>query len=204
MHVLLPVFDLVGTFVFAISGAMAGVRQRLDLFGVSVLAFAAGNVGGILRDVLIGAVPPLAIAHWRYSLASIAAAFAAFFGHRIIERIQSPVLIFDAAGLGLFAVVGAQKALDFGLSSVMAAILGMITGIGGGIVRDVLVGRVPAVLHGELYAVAALAGAGVLVLGDALGVPSTLTAVAGAVLCFSLRYLALRHRWHLPVPRHRD
>lgn len=204
MHVLLPVFDLAGTFVFAISGAMAGVRQRFDLFGVSVLAFAAGNVGGILRDVLIGAVPPLAIAHWRYSLVSIAAALAAFFGHRIIERIQSPVLIFDAAGLGLFAVVGAQKALDFGLPSVMAAVLGMVTGIGGGIVRDVLVGRVPAVLHGELYAVAALAGAGVLVIGDALGVPSIMTAVAGAVLCFTLRYLALRRGWHLPVPRHRD
>lgn len=201
---LMPALDLAGTFVFAISGAMAGVQRRLDLFGVSVLAFAAGNVGGILRDVLIGAVPPAAIAHARYSLASIAAALAVFFGHRIIDRIQSPILLFDAAGLALFAVVGSQKALDFGLPAFMAAILGMITGIGGGMTRDMLVARVPAVFSGELYAVAALAGAGLVVIGAETGLPPIATAFIAAAVCFGLRFGALRRGWRLPVARHRD
>lgn len=201
MHLLLPLLDLAGTFVFAISGAMAGVHKRLDLFGVAVLAFAAGNAGGILRDVLIGATPPAAIGHWRYVVVSILAALVGFFGHRLVDRVQSPVSIFDAAGLALFAVVGARKALDYGLPPVMAAVLGMLTGIGGGIVRDVLLARIPAVLHAELYAVAALAGAGVVVLGATLGIAPIAGAVLGAGLCFGLRFMALRHGWRLPVPR---
>ncbi|MGN8159004.1 trimeric intracellular cation channel family protein [Salinisphaera sp. RV14] len=201
MNQLLPVLDLAGTFVFAISGAMAGVNKRLDIFGVAVLAFAAGNAGGILRDVLIGATPPAAIGHWRYVVVSLIAALVAFFGHRRVERIQSPVSIFDAAGLALFAVVGARKALDFGLHPIMAAVLGMLTGIGGGIVRDILLARIPAVLHAELYAVAALAGAAVVVLGAVLALPPAATAIAGAALCFGLRFMALRHGWRLPVPR---
>lgn len=200
MNTLLPVLDLAGTFVFAISGAMAGVNKRLDVFGVAVLAFAAGNAGGILRDLLIGAAPPAAIGHWRYVVVSLIAALVAFFGHRLVERVQSPVAIFDAAGLGLFAVVGARKALDFGLHPVMAAVLGMLTGIGGGIVRDVLLARIPAVLHAELYAMAALAGAAVVVIGAVLHLPPAITAIVGAVLCFGLRFMALRHGWRLPVP----
>ena len=201
MNTLLPILDLAGTFVFAISGAMAGVNKRLDVFGVAVLAFAAGNAGGILRDVLIGATPPAAIGHWRYVVVSLIAALVAFFGHRLVERVQSPVSIFDAAGLALFAVVGARKALDYGLHPVMAAVLGMLTGIGGGIVRDILLARIPAVLHAELYAMAALAGAGAVVLGAVLGLPPAATAIGGAALCFGLRFMALRHGWRLPAPR---
>lgn len=204
MHILLPALDLAGTFVFAISGGMAGVQKRLDLFGVTVLAFAAGNAGGITRDIFIGAIPPASIGHWRYSLVSLLAALLAFFGHRFIERIQSPVSVFDAAGLALFAVVGSQKALDFGLSPVMAAVLGMLTGIGGGMTRDVLITRIPLVLHAELYAIAALAGAAIVVVGHELALPAAPTAIVAAVLCFGLRFMALRYGWRLPVPQIRE
>jgi uncharacterized membrane protein YeiH len=198
METLLLVLDLVGTFVFALSGAMAGVKNRLDLFGVLVLSFAAGNAGGIARDLLIGAVPPPAISDWRYLAVSLLAGVVTFRRPSIINRLRSPVLIFDAAGLGLFAVAGTQKALAFGLNPVMAALLGMLTGIGGGMTRDVLLAEIPIVLRADLYAVAALAGATVVVIGAAFRLPSTAT-IAGAVLCFGLRFVAIRRGWHLPV-----
>ena len=200
METLLPVLDLLGTFVFALSGAMAGVKHRLDLFGVLVLAYAAGNAGGITRDLLIGAVPPAAISDWRYLAVSLLAGIVTFWRPSAIDRLRSPVLLFDAAGLGLFAVAGTQKALAFGLTPVMAALLGMLTGIGGGMTRDVLLAEIPIVLRADLYAVAALAGATVVVIGAALRLPSpTAVTLAGAVLCFGLRFIAIRRGWHLPV-----
>jgi len=198
---LLVVLDLAGTFVFALSGALAGVRHRFDLFGVLVLAFVAGNAGGITRDVLLGAVPPPAIGDWRYIVVSLIAGLLTFQWQRIVARLNSPVLVFDAAGLALFAVSGAQKALTFHLNPLAAALLGMLTGIGGGMVRDVLVAEVPTVLHADLYAVAALAGAAVVVLGDRLGVPSIVVVIAGAALCFGLRLTAIWRGWQLPVAR---
>ena len=194
-------FDLGGTFVFALSGATAGVKHRLDLFGVLVLSFAAGNSGGMARDVLIGALPPVAIGDWRYIAVSILAGLITFFWYRIINRLSSPVLVFDAAGLALFAVSGASKALAFGVGPVGALMLGMLTGIGGGMVRDVLVREIPAVLRTELYAVAALIGAAVVVVGQMLAVPPIAAASAGAVLCFGLRFMAMRRGWHLPTAR---
>jgi uncharacterized membrane protein YeiH len=199
METLLLILDLSGTFVFALSGAMAGVKHRLDLFGVLVLSSAAGNAGGIARDLLIGAVPPAAISDWRYLAVSILAGIVTFWWASVIARLRSPVLIFDAAGLALFAVAGAQKALAFGLNPVMAALLGMLTGIGGGMTRDVLLAEIPTVLRADLYAVAALAGAAVVVIGAALQLPSTAVTTAGAVLCFGLRFIAIRRGWHLPV-----
>ena len=199
METLLLVLDLVGTFVFALSGATAGVKSGLDLFGVLVLSCAAGNAGGITRDVLIGAVPPAAISDWRYLAVSLLAGFVTFWRPSAIDRLRSPVLLFDAAGLGLFAVSGTQKALTFGLHPVMAALLGMLTGIGGGMTRDVLLSEIPTVLRADLYAVAALAGAAVVVIGAALRLPSSAVTIAGAVLCFALRFLAIRRGWHLPV-----
>jgi uncharacterized membrane protein YeiH len=193
------VLDLVGTFVFALSGATAGVKHRLDLFGVLVLSFAAGNVGGITRDLLIGAVPPAAIRDWRYLAVSLLAGIVTFWQPSVIDRLRSPVLLFDAAGLGLFAVAGTEKALAFGLNSVMAALLGMLTGIGGGMARDVLLAEIPIVLRADLYALAALAGAGVAVIGTALRLPSTAVTMAGALLCFGLRFMAIRRGWRLPV-----
>ena len=194
-------FDLGGTFVFALSGATAGVKHRLDLFGVLVLSFAAGNSGGMARDVLIGALPPVAIGDWRYIAVSILAGLITFFWYRIINRLSSPVLVFDAAGLALFAVSGASKALAFGVGPVGALMLGMLTGIGGGMVRDVLVREIPTVLRTELYAVAALIGAAVVVVGQMLAVPPIAAASAGAVLCFGLRFMAMRRGWHLPTAR---
>jgi uncharacterized membrane protein YeiH len=199
INTLLVGFDLGGTFVFALSGATVAVKHRLDLFGVLVLSFAAGNSGGIARDVMIGALPPAAINDWRYVAVSVLAGLITFFWYRIIDRLRSPVLVFDAAGLALFAVSGAGKALTFHAGPVAATLLGMLTGIGGGMVRDVLVREIPTVLRTELYAVAALIGAAVVVIGHMLHLPSGAAATAGAVLCFGLRFIAIRRGWQLPI-----
>lgn len=201
METLLLVLDLAGTFVFALSGAIGGIKHRLDLFGVLVLSFAAGNAGGITRDLLIGAVPPAAVSDWRYLAVSLLAGILTFWRPSAIDWLRSPVLLFDAAGLGLFAVAGTQKALAFGLNPVMAALLGMLTGIGGGMTRDVLLAEIPTVLCADLYAIAALAGAAVVVTGRLLHLPSPATTIAGAALCFGLRLMAMRRGWHLPVAR---
>ncbi len=204
MSPLVLVLDLVGTFVFALAGATAGVRKQLDVFGVMVLSFAAACSGGIARDLLIGAVPPAAVSDWRYVATSLAAGLVTFRWHRVIERLHSPVRLFDAAGLALFAVAGANKALDFGLHPAMAALLGMLTGIGGGMMRDLLLARIPDVLRSDLYAVAALSGAAVVVIGSQLGLPPVATAVAGALLCFALRMIAIHRSWQLPKAKAAD
>jgi uncharacterized membrane protein YeiH len=191
--------DLFGTFVFALSGAAAGVKKRLDLFGVLVLSFAAGNAGGIARDLLIGATPPAAINDSRYLAVSLLAGILTFAGPSLINHLRHPVLLFDAAGLGLFAVSGTQKALAFGLNPLMAALLGMLTGIGGGMTRDVLLAEIPTVLRAELYALAALAGSGVVVTGTALRLAPPAIAIAGVACCFGLRFIAMRRQWQLPV-----
>lgn len=200
-HILLMVLDLGGTFVFAISGAVAGVKHRLDIFGVMVLAFAAGNVGGITRDLLIGAVPPAAISDWKYLAVSVLAGLITFFWYPVTDRFSSDVLWFDAVGLAFFAVAGSEKALRFGLGPVMAALLGMVTGIGGGMLRDVLSMEIPAVLRSDFYALAALAAAVVVVAGHELGLDPIGPAIVGGLLCFALRYMAIRHGWHLPMAR---
>ena len=204
MSTLLLVFDLIGTFVFALSGGTLAVRQRLDLFGVLVLSCAAAVSGGIVRDVLIDAHPPAALADWRYLVTAILAGLVTFRWSAAIERLRNPVQLFDAAGLALFAVLGTGKALAFGVSPFAATLLGMTTGIGGGIVRDLLVARVPVVLQAELYAVAALAGGGVVALASALGWPQQPAMAVGALACFGLRWMALRHGWQLPVARPRE
>ncbi|MGO4408960.1 MULTISPECIES: trimeric intracellular cation channel family protein [unclassified Brevundimonas] len=198
---LVLILDLCGTFAFALSGAMAGVRRRLDVFGVLVLSFAASSFGGIGRDVLIGATPPAALQDWRYLAVSLGAGLIVFFWAPLIEKLTSPVRMLDAAGLAFFAVAGTEKALAFGLSPVMAALLGMLTGVGGGIARDVLLAEIPAVLRSDLYAVAALAGAAIVVGGDLLHLPVVSVAVTGGLACFGLRMTAIRWGWRLPVSR---
>ena len=195
------VLDLTGTFVFALSGALAGAKRELDLFGVLVLAFAAGNSGGITRDLLIGAVPPGAVGDWRYLGVSLLAGVVTFFFSPLIVRMSNPILIFDAAGLALFAVTGASKALSFGLNPVMAAALGVVTGIGGGIARDVLLAEIPTVLRAELYAVAALAAAAIVVVGHMLQLPVAPVTVLALISCFLLRVMAIRRGWRLPVAK---
>ncbi|MDX1443317.1 MAG: trimeric intracellular cation channel family protein [Gammaproteobacteria bacterium] len=198
MQTFVLILDLLGTFVFALSGGMAALRYRLDLFGVLVLSFAAATAGGIARDVFIGAIPPNALVDWRYIAVSSAAGLTCFFQATLINRLTNPVRLFDALGLSVFAVAGSLKTLDFGLSPLTAIFLGMLTGIGGGMVRDILVARTPMVLRSELYALAALAGSAVVVAGEALDVPTRYSAIAGALLCFGMRMLAIRYGWGLP------
>lgn len=198
---LVLVLDLCGTFVFALSGGLLAVRQGFDLFGVLVLSFAAANFGGITRDIIIGVHPPPGIGDWRYVAVPVLAGLATFQWGPSIRRMREYVVVLDAGGLALFAVSGAQKALDFHLGPVTAVVLGMLTGIGGGMVRDLLANEVPSVLRGDVYAVAAMAGATVVVVGRLLQLPSTIDAVVGAALCFAIRMLALERGWQLPMPR---
>ncbi len=196
----LPVtLDLAGTFVFALSGAAAGVKHRLDVFGALVLSLVAASAGGVIRDLLIGAAPPAALSDWRYIAVSLLAGVVTLYAHALVDRLRHPVQLSDAAGLALFAVSGAHKALVVHLGPVQAALLGMLTGIGGGVVRDLLVAEVPAVLHAEVYAVAALAGAAVVVIGQLLHIPATVATAVGALLCFGLRLRAIHRGWRLPI-----
>jgi uncharacterized membrane protein YeiH len=192
-------FDLAGTFVFALSGAVAGVKRKLDMFGVLVLSFAAANTGGISRDILIGAIPPGAISDWHYLGVSLLAGIITFFFPSAIMQRWNPVLLFDAAGLALFAVSGAHKALAYGLNPIMAILLGTLTGIGGGMARDILLAEIPIVLRADLYAVAALAGAAIVVIANMLQLPPGVAGLVGAALCFGLRVMAIKRGWHLPV-----
>ncbi|MEL7022750.1 MAG: trimeric intracellular cation channel family protein [Pseudomonadota bacterium] len=197
----LTLIDYAGTFVFALSGATVAMRRELDLFGVLVLSFAAATAGGIARDVFIGAIPPVALANWHYLVISCVAGVFTFYAANFVERMRNPVQLFDAAGLGLFAVAGTAKALAFGLTPASAVLLGVLSGIGGGIARDVLVAQVPAVMRSELYASAALAGGVVVAVGHSVALPRPAAMVAGALLCFVLRYMAIRYDWRLPVAR---
>jgi uncharacterized membrane protein YeiH len=196
---LIQTLDLVGTFVFALSGAVLGTRRNMDVFGVLVLAFVTAVSGGILRDLLLGAVPPEAIANWHALAISTIAGLFAFCFQAPILRFRTPVLVLDAAGLGVFAVAGTYKALEHGLSPPMAALLGMISGIGGGMVRDVLTARVPVVLQAEIYAVAALAAALVVVAGNWLALSPAMVSLPAIGLCLALRLVAISRGWKLPV-----
>ena len=173
-------------------------KRGLDVFGILVLSVVAATTGGIIRDVLIGAIPPATLVDWRYLAISLAAGILTFYWFSVIDRLQSPVQLFDAAGLAMFAVSGAQKALAYGLEPPMAALLGMLTGIGGGMARDIMLTEIPTVLRAELYAVAALAGAVVVVVGESFNLPSTATTLAGVVICLGLRLGSIYWGWHLP------
>lgn len=196
----LVVFDLVGIFVFAISGALVAVRKELDVFGVLVLAGTTGLGGGFLRDVLIDATPPAALADWRYLMVPVAAGLVTFWYHPAVGRMERQVGVLDAFGLALFCVTGALKALEYGLGPLPAALMGMVTGIGGGMARDLLAGRVPAVFRGELYATPALAGAIIAVVGERLDQPVVLSALLGASVCLVWRLLAIWRHWQAPLP----
>lgn len=195
---LLTLLDLLGVFAFALGGGVRGVERRLDPFGVVFLAFVAATMGGILRDLLIGATPPAAIQNWTYAATSTVAGGLCYFGYGFIARLSAPVALFDAVGLGFSVVVGTRKALDAGLSPAMAALIGMLTAIGGGIARDVLTVRTPMVLRKEIYALAALAGAFVVAYGGVTGLPDPVTSLLGGTLATALRLVALRLNWQLP------
>jgi uncharacterized membrane protein YeiH len=190
--------NLAATFGFGISGGLAAVRARLDMFGVLVLAAVVALAGGITRDLLIGA-PPETFRDNRYLIAAAAAGAACFFGRPTIERFPAAVLAFDALGLSMFCVTGADKAVALGVGSLQAVILGAITGIGGGILRDLLLREVPVVLRSELYAIPALAGAAVVVIGHELGGHRAVFALVGFSICLLVRLLGLRFNLRVPT-----
>jgi uncharacterized membrane protein YeiH len=196
---LLQTLELAGIFVFALSGGLVAVRKHLDIFGVLVLAGTTGLGGGFLRDVLIGATPPAALADWRSLIVPVAAGLTTFVFHPALGRMERLVNVFDAAGLGLFCVTGALKAVEYGLGPIPAALMGMVTGIGGGMARDLLAGRVPVVFSSELYATPALAGAAWAVFAHHQGWQIAVVALPGVLVCFGWRVLAILRNWRAPV-----
>jgi len=196
---LLLIVDLLGTFLFGLEGATAATHAKLDLLGLMVLAFATALGGGIIRDVLIGASPPNSIRDWRYSTTAFLAAIFVFVWHTSVSRIPVSVMVtLDAAGLSLFAVAGAQKAIEFDIPPLIAILMGGVTGVGGGTICDVLLARVPVVLRSDVYATAALLGAAIVVGGLRLKVRPVLAMTFGAVACFVLRMVAVWQHWNLP------
>lgn len=207
---LLLVLDLVGVFAFAVNGALTAVRAvRLDVVGVVTLGVVTAMGGGIARDLLIGRVPPATFSDWRYlAVAAVGGVVVCLAGHRL-GRVATSLTVLDAAGLSLFAVTGTSTALAAGLGPVQAVLLGGMTAVGGGTVRDVLVRRTPEVLTGGLYAVPALLAGVVVVLADAFAHPgpvlqggtAALWAVVAASLCFTVRMVGVAKRVDLPGPR---
>jgi uncharacterized membrane protein YeiH len=196
---LLLMVDLAGVLVFAVEGALAGIGAELDLLGLMVVAFATALGGGMIRDLLIGAVPPNSVRDWRYPATAFVGGGAVFFFYQFFQRVPSELMIsLDAAGLALCAVAGAGKAVEFGINPLLAVLMGAVTGVGGGTIRDVLLTRVPGVLRADVYAAAALAGAVVVVLGLKTKLPRGVVMTLGAVVCFALRMVAVARHWNLP------
>jgi uncharacterized membrane protein YeiH len=201
MSLELLVLDLAGTFAFALNGALTAVRSaRLDIVGVVTLGMITALGGGIVRDILLSDLPPASFDDWRYLTVAAAGGLLAFAFGRGLDRLATPIVVLDAAGLSLFAVTGAGKALDFELGVMQAVILGAVTGVGGGTLRDVLIGRIPSVLQSGLYAVPALLGALVTVGMAGAGAAAPVGAVVGAALCFAVRMLGVRFDLNAPGP----
>ena len=201
---LLLVLDLVGIAVFGVSGALTGVGKSLDLFGVLFLSIATALGGGFLRDALIGATPAAALNDWRYLVVPLVVGLIAFYVHPTMTRLTRVFLLVDAAGLGLFAVAGTRKALDFGVPAVGACGIGLLTSIGGGLIRDVLVREIPTVLHREIYATAGLLAAVIVVVGDKADFNNVATAAIAIASAFLLRVVSRWKQWSAPVPRIAD
>lgn len=191
--------NALGVFVFAVSGALAAIRRQSDIFGVLVVALVTSSAGGVFRDVLIGQIPPALVRETFALFVSLGAGLLAYLAYPIAQKLKYPIDFFDALGLGTFAVLGASKALSFGIQPIWAVALGAITGIGGGVVRDMLFGEVPIILRQELYATAALLGAGILVCGTLWAPDYTQWwMLLGAVGCSGLRIISLHRSWNLP------
>ncbi len=189
------VLDLTGIFVFALSGGLVGIRVGMDVLGVLVMAGVAGLGGGVVRDLLIGDVPPASLQDWRYLVVPVVAGLVAFRFHPRLGRIERSINWFDALGLGLFCVTGTAKAMLYGLEPVAATLMGVLTGVGGGLLRDVLVGRTPLVLKQDIYALPALAGSVIVATAWEFGWYRWWVAMMAAAVCIVLRLLAIRFRW---------
>jgi uncharacterized membrane protein YeiH len=198
--ILITALNVLGTFVFGLGGAMVAIRRRFDLFGILVLSAATGVAGGIIRDVLLGDTPPEVLrAFWPIAVAWVAGLCAYLFKPQI-ERLDHPVMILDAIGLAVFAVSGCHKALAFGLEPPGAVLLGVMTAIGGGMLRDIMAAEVPRVLNQDIYALAAFAGATAYATCVWLGVPTSGAAAGAVVLAVGLRLASVRFGWKLPRP----
>ncbi|MDT0275927.1 trimeric intracellular cation channel family protein [Blastococcus goldschmidtiae] len=198
---LLLVLDLLGTFAFALNGALTAVRAaNLDIVGIVTLGMVTALGGGILRDIMLGDLPPATFSDWRYLAVAAAGGLVVFLLARQLTRILPVILVLDAAGLSLFAVTGAGKALAFGLGPVQAVILGALTAVGGGTLRDVLTGRVPTVLRSELYAIPAILAATMTVIAGQSGSYGAAAAIGAAALCFTVRLLGVRFSLDAPRP----
>jgi uncharacterized membrane protein YeiH len=196
---LLYTVDLAGTLLFAMEGAMAAALGHLDFFGLMVLAFATALGGGTIRDLLIGAVPPQSLKDWHYSATAFTGGAIVFFLFRFVQGIPTPVMLgLDAAGLALFAVAGTEKALNFKMHPFIAMLLGTITAVGGGTIRDIFLAQIPNVLRSDIYATAALAGSGVMIAACALKLSRAWAAFLGGGVCFLLRIISLWEHWNLP------
>jgi uncharacterized membrane protein YeiH len=199
-HLLLAL-DLIGTFAFGLNGALTAVRAaRLDIVGVVTLGVITALGGGIIRDVLIGDVPPATFRDWRYLGLAIGGGLVAFALSQRLNRLEMPINILDAVGLSVFAVIGASKAVAFGLDIAPAVILGAVTGVGGGTIRDTLVRQVPSVLHSDLYAIPALIAAALTVAAIHLGIYGLPAALGAAAICFAVRMLGVVFRLNAPGP----
>ncbi|GAA3206548.1 trimeric intracellular cation channel family protein [Actinocorallia longicatena] len=197
---LLPLFDYAGIAVFAITGALAALRKRLDIVGVVVLAAMTALGGGIVRDTMIGTLPPAAATNIGYVIIPVVAAVIVYFWHPQVSRMLGVITVLDAAGLGLFCTTGAQKALLHGISPLHATVLGVVTAIGGGIIRDMLSNQVPEVLSDrQLYAVPAILGAAIVAIAWALDVRNGWIIFGATLLAFTLRMIALRRSWQIPA-----
>lgn len=199
LHSLYTFIDLAGTFAFAISGAVAAKQKGLDVFGILVVAFTVACGGGIIRDVCIGSIPPAGLSDWRYLLVSVIAAITAMSLNSILKLINRPVILFDAFGLALFTISGVDKTLGYGHNSEVAVLLGVITAVGGGVIRDIFLNRIPVIFEREIYAAAALLGAITVVAGHYFNVPGDWVTPAGFIVCLTIRLLALKYHWKLPA-----
>jgi uncharacterized membrane protein YeiH len=191
--------DIAGTLVFAVEGAMAAVNGNLDLIGIMTLAFCTALGGGIIRDTLLGALPPASLRDWRYPTIVLSAAVLVFFLHSEVRAIPVVYIqVLDAAGLAIFAIAGTEKALLHKMNPLVAVLLGTITGVGGGTIRDVLLNQVPTVLRFEVYASAALLGSICMIVATKVLVPATWAATLGGIFCFLLRVVSLWRHWNVP------
>lgn len=195
------ILDLVGIFVFALTGALMGVRKRLDVVGMGVLAEMTALGGGILRDLILN-VRPAAFQSLGYVLVPVLATIIVAFWHPHVAKLMPAIMVLDAAGLGLFCAVGTEKALIYGLNPLHATLLGVTTAVGGGILRDVLAGEIPTLLYDrQLYAVPALAGSAAMATLYLSGLHHWPATLASALLAFGLRIAAMRYGWRAPLAR---
>lgn len=194
----LTILDLIGALVFAVSGAKAAKEQQLDLFGILIIAFLTACGGGIIRDVLLGETPPMGINHWPYLAVTVLAVISVALINPLLEKMKYPVQFFDAVGLAVFSVTGAQKAVELGQSYQVAILLGMLTAIGGGVLRDLLLRQIPVVFRKEIYGSAALLGAICVVFGNYFELSSSVGMAAGIAICFFVRIFSIKNRWNLP------